>query len=69
MMSYVERNLIPGEKLVYRTGVHWSVLFWPGILAAIIASAGIAVLVYRSDIASVSIVPLVLAQLPQSEVI
>jgi uncharacterized membrane protein YdbT with pleckstrin-like domain len=60
-MSYVERNLIPGEKLVYRTGVHWSILFWPGILAATIASAGIAVLVHRSDIAIVGIVLLVLA--------
>ena len=28
-MSYVEKNLISGENLIYRTGVHWSVLFWP----------------------------------------
>jgi uncharacterized membrane protein YdbT with pleckstrin-like domain len=60
-MSYVERNLIPGEKLVYRTGVHWSILFWPAILAAAIASAGIAVLVYRSDMGIAGIVLLVLA--------
>jgi uncharacterized membrane protein YdbT with pleckstrin-like domain len=50
-MSYVEKNLIPGEKLVYRTGVHWSVLFGPAILAAIIAAPGIAILAYRDDIA------------------
>jgi uncharacterized membrane protein YdbT with pleckstrin-like domain len=51
-MSYVERNLIPGEKLIYRTGVHWSVLFGPAILSAVIAAAGIAILAYRDDIAA-----------------
>lgn len=49
-MSYVERNLIPGEKLVYRTGVHWSVLFGPAIVAAIFAAPGVAVLVFRDEI-------------------
>jgi uncharacterized membrane protein YdbT with pleckstrin-like domain len=51
-MSYVEKNLIPGEKLMYRTGVHWSVLFGSAIIAAIIAAPGIAVLAYRDDIAA-----------------
>ncbi|MDR3720580.1 MAG: PH domain-containing protein [Candidatus Acidoferrales bacterium] len=50
-MSYVEKNLIPGEKLMYRTGVHWSVLFGSAIVAAIVAGAGIAILAYRNDIA------------------
>jgi uncharacterized membrane protein YdbT with pleckstrin-like domain len=50
-MSYVERNLIPGEQLVYRTGVHWSVLFGPAIVAAILAAPGVAILVYRDDLA------------------
>ncbi|MGA8765489.1 MAG: PH domain-containing protein [Candidatus Acidiferrales bacterium] len=50
-MSYVEKNLIPGEKLIYRTGVHWSVLFGAAIVAAIVAGAGIAILAYRNDIA------------------
>jgi uncharacterized membrane protein YdbT with pleckstrin-like domain len=50
-MSYVDKNLIPGEKLMYRTGVHWSVLFGPAILAAIIAAPGIAILAFRDDIA------------------
>jgi len=35
-MSYLAKNLIPGEKLIFRTGVHWSVLIGPA-LAAIIA--------------------------------
>jgi uncharacterized membrane protein YdbT with pleckstrin-like domain len=51
-MSYVEKNLIPGERIVYRTGVHWSVLFGPAILAAVIVAPGIAVLAYRDDIAN-----------------
>jgi uncharacterized membrane protein YdbT with pleckstrin-like domain len=51
-MSYVERNLIPGEKLIYRTGVHWSVLFGPAIVAAILAAPGIAILVFRDDLAA-----------------
>jgi uncharacterized membrane protein YdbT with pleckstrin-like domain len=49
-MSYVQRNLIPGEKLVYRTGVHWSVLLGAAILAALVAAAGIALLIYRDSI-------------------
>jgi uncharacterized membrane protein YdbT with pleckstrin-like domain len=51
-MSYVERNLIPGEKLIYKTGVHWSVLFGSAILSAVIAAAGIAIIAYRDDIAA-----------------
>ncbi|HXA76109.1 MAG TPA: PH domain-containing protein [Candidatus Acidoferrales bacterium] len=51
-MSYVEKNLIPGEKLVYRTGVHWSVLTGAAIVAAIFAAPGIAILVYRDEIAA-----------------
>lgn len=40
-MSYVEKNLIAGETLVYKTGVHWSVLFWPFVLVAILAAGGV----------------------------
>ncbi|HEV2386925.1 MAG TPA: PH domain-containing protein [Candidatus Acidoferrales bacterium] len=28
-MGYVESNLAPGETLVYKTGCHWIVMFWP----------------------------------------
>jgi membrane protein YdbS with pleckstrin-like domain len=49
-MSYVEKNLIPGEKLVYRTGIHWIVLFWPFVFAVLIGGAGVAVYVYRNDL-------------------
>ncbi len=56
-MGYVEKNLIPGEKLVYRTGVHWSVLTVPAIVAVIFAAPGIAILVFRDDIAAKGIPP------------
>ena len=50
-MSYVEKNLISGEKLMYRTGVHWSVLFGAAVVAVIVGGAGVAILAYRNDIA------------------
>jgi uncharacterized membrane protein YdbT with pleckstrin-like domain len=46
-MSYVEKNLISGESLIYRTGVHWSVLFWPVVGAALIAAGGVACLLQK----------------------
>jgi membrane protein YdbS with pleckstrin-like domain len=49
-MSYVEKNLISGEKLVYRTGIHWIVLFWPFVFAVLIGGAGVAVYIYRNDL-------------------
>jgi uncharacterized membrane protein YdbT with pleckstrin-like domain len=41
-MSYVKKNLIQGETLVYGTGVHWSVLFWPFVVVILMAAAGVA---------------------------
>jgi uncharacterized membrane protein YdbT with pleckstrin-like domain len=49
-MSYIEKNLIPGERLVYRTGVHWSVLFGSALVSAMIVAAGVALLVYGGKI-------------------
>jgi len=46
-MSYIDKNLISGEKIVYRTGLHWSVLLGPVILAVIIASGGVVCLLQR----------------------
>ena len=45
-MSYVEKNLIEGEKLVFRTGVHWSVLFWPFVVVIAVLAAGISCFVW-----------------------
>jgi uncharacterized membrane protein YdbT with pleckstrin-like domain len=48
-MSYVEQNLISGEKLVYRTGIHWIVLFWPFVFTVLLFGAGVAIYFYRND--------------------
>ena len=46
-MSYVEKNLVSGEKLVYETGVHWSVLFWPVVIALILAAGAVVCLMQK----------------------
>ena len=35
VVGYIERNLVPGEALVYKTGCHWIVLTWPLLVGAI----------------------------------
>ena len=44
-MSYVDKNLIPGESALYRTGLHWIVLVWPIFLALLFGVPGLAILV------------------------
>lgn len=39
-MNYIDKNLIPGESVVYETRLHWVVIFWHLIFAAIFALAG-----------------------------
>jgi len=46
-MSYVEKNLIPGETVLYRTGLHWITLFVPVVAALCLAGSGLA-LVFTS---------------------
>ncbi len=60
-MSYVQKNLVAGETLVYRTGVHWSVLFWPVVLAILIGGAGVAACLLRHDLLIVGAVCLLVA--------
>jgi uncharacterized membrane protein YdbT with pleckstrin-like domain len=40
-MSYVTRTLVAGESLIYETGVHWSVLFWPAVIALVIGAGAV----------------------------
>jgi len=47
-MSYVTKNLAAGETLIYETGVHWSVLFWPLVIALALA-AGAIVCILQKD--------------------
>jgi uncharacterized membrane protein YdbT with pleckstrin-like domain len=44
-LSYVEKSLIAGEKIFFQTGLHWIVLVFPFLLAAVFAAGGIALLV------------------------
>jgi uncharacterized membrane protein YdbT with pleckstrin-like domain len=46
-MSYVERNLVPGETLLYQTRHHWIVLLLPTLIALVLGVPG-AVLLYWS---------------------
>jgi uncharacterized membrane protein YdbT with pleckstrin-like domain len=46
-MSYVKKDLIPGEEVVYETGLHWSVLFWPVTLGVIVAAGGVVCLLQK----------------------
>lgn len=41
-MSYIEKNLVPSETLVYRTGCHWIVMFWPLVGGAVLGFVGFA---------------------------
>jgi len=43
-LSYVEQNLTPGEQVLYQTGLHWIVLFWPVVFAALFALPGLGIL-------------------------
>jgi uncharacterized membrane protein YdbT with pleckstrin-like domain len=44
-LSYVEKNLVPGETLLYQTRHHWIVLLGPAFLSVVLELAGIALLV------------------------
>lgn len=47
-MSYVEKHLIDGERIVYKTRLHWIVLVVPVILGLLFAAAGVILLVQAS---------------------
>lgn len=39
-MGYIEKNLVPGETLVYRTTCHWVAMFWPLVGGAVLGFVG-----------------------------
>lgn len=41
-MGCIEKNLLPGEALVYRTGCHWVVMFWPLVGGIVLGFLGFA---------------------------
>jgi uncharacterized membrane protein YdbT with pleckstrin-like domain len=42
-MSYVDENLITGEKVTYRARLHWKVIAWPVIAAALLVIVALVV--------------------------
>ena len=45
-MSYVEANLVPGERVIYKTKLHWSVMLWNIIFGCLLLALGGFVLYY-----------------------
>lgn len=61
-MSYIDRNLIVGERVVYRTRLHWLVFVAPVLFTLIVLLPG-AWLLFNGSWQSFAWVPLVLALL------
>lgn len=62
-MSYVSKNLMPGERVVHRTRIHWNGYLAPVALATVMLAAGVAfdVLLVMAAIAATLFVPWFLA--------
>lgn len=45
-MSYIEANLVPGEKVIYITKLHWSVMLWNIIWGCLLFTAGVFLIYY-----------------------
>jgi hypothetical protein len=43
-MSYVEKNLMIGETIVYKTRLHWVVIVWPVVLSLLFGVPGLVLL-------------------------
>ena len=48
-MSYVEKNLVPGETLLYQTRHHWIVLIGPVLMALLVGLPGLLLLFAAAD--------------------
>src|SRR6266513_1981613 len=57
-MGYIDRSLISGERLVYRTRLHWNVLIKPMIWGGVPLAAGGAILATRYAAAAWVLIPL-----------
>ncbi len=49
-MGYIEQNLISGEEIAYRSGLHWIVLVRSIVVAVVLAVLGIVMLVEASQV-------------------
>jgi uncharacterized membrane protein YdbT with pleckstrin-like domain len=44
-VGYIEKNLVPGEKVLYKTRLHWIVLLRPLLFGLLLAGGGLALLI------------------------
>jgi hypothetical protein len=47
-MSYAEKNLIPGETILYLTGLHWVAFVVPIVVGGFLGLIGLALLASHS---------------------
>ncbi|MGC1187755.1 MAG: PH domain-containing protein [Candidatus Acidiferrales bacterium] len=52
-MGYIEKNLVPGETVVYKTHLSWIVLIRPALAALLLAAIGAAI-VYEALVPGIS---------------
>ncbi len=50
-MGYVDSQLLPGEKVVYRSRLHWQIFLLPGLVAGLLLLGSIATFVYGITVA------------------
>jgi uncharacterized membrane protein YdbT with pleckstrin-like domain len=55
-MSYVDRHLLPGETVTYRTRLHWKVYLLPGFLVLLVLLP-LTILALSSDIKILALLP------------
>ena len=61
-LSYIDRNLIAGERVVYRTRLHWLILFTP-ILFVVVILLPLAWYMAQGDYRAFAWIPVLLAVL------
>jgi uncharacterized membrane protein YdbT with pleckstrin-like domain len=57
-MSYVDRSLIPGETVVFRTRLHWIIFAWPVVF--LLVTVATAYLHYRRTAEALFVITLIL---------
>jgi uncharacterized membrane protein YdbT with pleckstrin-like domain len=40
-LDYIESNLVPGEKVLYKTRLHWIVQIWPVLMVLVVGGTGL----------------------------
>ncbi|ABF41095.1 conserved hypothetical membrane protein [Candidatus Koribacter versatilis Ellin345] len=53
-MAYIDKNLVPGEQVVYKTRLHWIVIFWSLLFSLGLGIAGIWLLAGTPGLAAAS---------------